>query len=81
MMSKEEIASIVVYCKENNMNFKDRLKELRITPWRFYTAKSKYSKKVKNELLDIGNKGHFIACHDLTKKRIHEKKDSAPFSN
>ena len=82
MMSKEEIASIVLYCKENNVSFKDRLKELRIAPWRFYAAKSKYSKEVKDELLDIGNKGRFIACPDLTKKRIHEKKGSAPlYSN
>lgn len=42
MMSKEEIASIVLYCKENNVSFKDRLEELGITPWRFYAAKSKY---------------------------------------
>lgn len=78
MMSKEEIASIVLYCKENNVNFKDRLEELGIIPWRFYDAKSKYSKGVKNELLDIGSKGRFIACSDLTKKRIHNKKGSAP---
>lgn len=77
MMSKEEIASIVLYCKENNVSFKDRLSELRITPWRFYEAKSKYSKGAKDELLAIGSKGRFIACPDLTKKRIHAKKDSA----
>ncbi len=65
-MSKEEIASIVLYCKENNVSFKDRLKELRIAPWRFNAAKSKYSKEVKDELLAIGNKGRFIACPDLT---------------
>lgn len=78
MMSKEEVASIVLYCKGNNVSFKDRLNELRITPWRFYAAKSQYSKQVKAELLDIGNQGNFVACPDLTKKRIHDKKSSAP---
>lgn len=40
-MTKEEIASIVLYCKDNNVSFKDRLRELGIIPWRFYEAKSK----------------------------------------
>ena len=32
MMTKEEIVYIVLYCKDNNVSFKDRLKELGITP-------------------------------------------------
>lgn len=30
MMSKEEVASIVLYCKDNNVSFKSRLSELGI---------------------------------------------------
>lgn len=76
-MSKEEVASIVLYCKENNVNFKDRLKELNITPWRFYDAKSKYSKDNNNELLDISNKGNFIPCPDLSRRHIPLKTSSS----
>ena len=68
MMTKEEIASIVLYCKDNNVSFKNRLRELGIMPWRFYDAKSKYAKSNNNELLEIGNKGNFIPCPDLTRK-------------
>jgi len=76
MMTKEEIASIVLYCKDNNVSFKDRLRELGIIPWRFYEAKSKYTKDKNNELLAIGNKGNFIPCPDLTRKCSHVKKAS-----
>jgi len=73
MMTKEEIASIVLYCKDNNVSFKDRLRELGITPWRFYEAKASMHKNNNNELLEIGNKGNFIPCPDLTRKCSHVK--------
>ena len=73
-MSKEEIASIVLYCKENKVSFKERLTELEITPWRFYAAKKKYLKIESNDFIDIGNNGNFIACPDLTKRRDKNKK-------
>ena len=52
------------------------MRELGIIPWRFYEAKSKYTKDKNNELLAIGNKGNFIPCPDFTKKCSHVKKAS-----
>jgi len=46
MMTKEEIASIVLYCKDNNVSFKDRLRELGITPWRFMRQKASMQKTI-----------------------------------
>lgn len=74
MMTKEEIASIVLYCKENNVSFKSRLEKLGITPWRFYDAKSRYAKNQTNELLDLGDNGSFIACPDLSRKSFPKSK-------
>lgn len=77
-MCKEEIASIVLYCKDNHVSFKDRLNELGITPWRFYDAKSKYSRESKNdEFLEIDNKGRFVSCPDFTRRSTREKKVEA----
>ncbi|MGR5574835.1 hypothetical protein [Bacteroides thetaiotaomicron] len=74
MMTKEEIASVVLYCKDNNVSFKSRLQELGITPWRFYEAKRSYANSNGNELLEIDNKGRFIACPDLKKKRTYTRR-------
>ena len=42
MMSKEEVAEIITYCREHNVRQCDRLKELGIAAWRFYDARRKY---------------------------------------
>lgn len=72
MMTKEEVASIVLYCSERKVSFKSRLEELGIAQWRFYEAKGRYEKSKNecssNELLELGNKGTFIPCPDLTRK-------------
>ncbi|WP_417573164.1 hypothetical protein [Phocaeicola sp.] len=65
MMTKEEVASIVLYCKEHNVSFKSRFEELGIVPWRFYEAKCRYGKDKSNGLLEIGSQGIFIPCPDL----------------
>jgi len=66
-MTKEEVASIVLYCRERNISFKSRLEELGIVPWRFYEAKCKYGKDKSNGLLEIGAQGTFIPCPDLNR--------------
>lgn len=66
-MTKEEVASIVLYCKERNVSFKSRLEELGIAPWRFYEAKRRYGKDKSNGLLEIGSPGTFIPCPDLNR--------------
>ena len=41
-MTREEILSIEEYCAEHNVSHKDRLSELGISPWSYYSAKRKY---------------------------------------
>ena len=56
MMSKEEVAEIITYCREHNVRQSDRLKELGIAAWRFYDAKRKYaaeSEKHGGEFLQL----------------------------
>lgn len=43
MLTREEIAEIVQYCKENGVSYKSRLKEIGITEWRFYESKRRYT--------------------------------------
>ena len=45
MMTKEEIAEVVTYCDENKISYKQRLSELGISEWSFYSAKRKYAPK------------------------------------
>ena len=39
MLTREEIAEIVQYCKEKGVSYKSRLKEIGIAEWRFYESK------------------------------------------
>ena len=55
MMTKEEVASIVAYCAENNVSQKKRLKELGISDWQFYSSKRKYAPKQEGD-----NAGEFL---------------------
>ena len=72
MMTKEEVASIVLHCTAQKVSFKSRLEELGIAQWRFYEAKGRYEKAKDacspNELLELGDKGTFIPCPPLTRK-------------
>ena len=45
MMSKEEVAEIMTYCKEKGISYKSRLAELDIPAWKFYDSKSRYAKE------------------------------------
>ena len=45
MMTKEEVAEVVAYCDENKISYKQRLTELGISDWSFYSAKRKYAPK------------------------------------
>lgn len=57
MLSKEEVLDIIAYCKENNVNRKDRLAELGIGEWSFYEARRRY---LKEEIESGKNDGHFV---------------------
>ena len=43
MMTREEVAEILHYCKTKGITRKERLKELGIAPWKFYEYKAKYA--------------------------------------
>ena len=45
MMSKEEVAEILTYCKEKGISYKSRLVELGIPEWKFYEGKSRSAVK------------------------------------
>lgn len=45
MMSKEEVAQIMQYCKENGVTYKARLEELGIPRWRFFDSKTAYARE------------------------------------
>ena len=42
-MSKEEVASIMTYCKEKSISYKSHLDELGIPFWRFYDSRRHYA--------------------------------------
>lgn len=63
MMSKEEVAEIITYCREHKVRQCDRLKELGIAVWRFYDARRKYaseSEKQGGEFLQLTPGGTFV---------------------
>ena len=43
MMTREEVAEILHYCKSKGITRRERLKELGIAPWKFYEYKAKYA--------------------------------------
>ena len=54
-MTKEEVASIVAYCDENKISYKQRLDELGVPESQFYLYKRKYAPKQEGE-----NAGEFL---------------------
>lgn len=66
MMTKEEVLEIVAYCKEHEVSYKTRLKELGASEWSFYEAKRRYrmqerkSGHSKGEFLQLSSKGRFV---------------------
>ena len=49
MLTGEEIAEIVQYCKEKGVSYKSRLKEIGIAEWRFYESKRRYAEAQASE--------------------------------
>lgn len=44
-MTKEEVASIVMYCNDNGVSYKSRLSELGVPEWKFFESKRRYVKE------------------------------------
>ena len=49
MLTREEIAEIVQYCKEKGVSYKSRLKEIGIAERRFYESKRRYAEAQASE--------------------------------
>lgn len=48
-MTQEEVASVMLYCKEKGITYKARLAELGIQEWRFYSSKTRHAKAQSGE--------------------------------
>ena len=58
MMTREEVAEVITFCKKNDISYKARLAELGIPAWKFYDSKSRYaleqeSSEAKGEFLQL----------------------------
>lgn len=66
MMSKEEVAEIMTYCKEKGISYKSRLEELDIPAWKFFDSKARYAKEQSEspassgEFLQLTSGGAFV---------------------
>ena len=67
MMTREEFAEIMNYCKEHKMPYKSRLEELNIPLWRFYDSKSRYAaeqssgKTYPGEFIELPHSRSFVS--------------------
>src|SRR3712207_7223148 len=72
MMTREEVAEIIMYCKEHKVTYKSRLAELNIPVWRFYDSKSRYAEEQscvntsKGDFIELGQSGTFIPVPSFT---------------
>ena len=64
MMTREEVAEIMIYCKEHGITYKSRLVELDIPLWKFYDSKAHYAredeKSKPGEFLELRGPGCFV---------------------
>lgn len=84
-MTKEEVGSIIQYCKENGVTYKARLAELGIPAWRFYDSKAHYVKEQEvtgpgiGEFLQLTTGGDFVPMPSFsatTGRGFSKKKDN-----
>lgn len=75
MMTKEDVASIVTYCEEHKISFKQRIEELGIPAWSFYEAKRKHFSEASNqngEFLQLAP-GTFSPLPNMTRRSPRAK--------
>jgi len=84
MMTREEIAGIMKYCKENGVSYKSRPAELGIPEWKFYDNKARYAKQQAEspadygEFLQLTSGGEFVPMPSFaatTGRGFSKKKD------
>lgn len=57
MMTKEEVAEIMTFCKVKGVSYKSRLAELGIPEWKFFDSKARYAKQ---QAESSGSEGEFL---------------------
>ena len=85
MMTREEVAEVMTYCKENGISYKARLAELGIPAWKFYDSKARYaleqeSVESKGEFLQLYAGGSFVPMPSFAAtsgKKAKGKKDAS----
>lgn len=66
MMTREEVAEIITYCKDRGITYKSRLIELGIPEWKFFDSKARYAKEqaesqsAGGEFLQLSAGGAFV---------------------
>lgn len=71
-MTREEVAEIIMYCKEHKVTHKSRLAELNIPVWGFYESKSRYAEEQssgntsKGDFIELSQSGTFIPVLSFT---------------
>lgn len=89
MMTREEVAEIIHYCKSNGVTYKARLKELNIAPWKFYEYKSKYaaeetSTPIEGSFLQLVGSSEIVPMPSFAAKcgkKSKSKTSSSPVSS
>jgi len=84
MMTKEEVAEIMLYCKESGVSHKVRLEELEIPAWKFYESKRRYAwdegkLQESGEFLQLKSDGSFVPTPSFaatTGRRPKEKSET-----
>ena len=86
MMTREEVAEIITYCKDRGVTYKSRLIELGIPEWRFFESKARYAKEQTEtqssggEFLQLSAGGTFVPMPSFastTGRRSKAKKSDA----
>ena len=86
MMTKEEVAEIMTFCKEKGVSYKSRLAELGIPEWKFFDSKARYARQqaestaAEGEFLRLTSGGDFIPMPSFaaTTGRGFSKKKEQP---
>lgn len=83
-MTREEVAEIIMYCKEHKVTYKSRLAELNIPVWRFYESKSRYAEEQlsdntsKGDFIELGQSGTFIPVPSFAGQNGRKSKGELP---
>ena len=80
MMTREDVAEVITYCKKNSTSYKARLAELGIPSWKFYDSKSRYaleqeSSEARGEFLQLYDGGSSVPMPSFAATSGRKAKD------